>query len=309
MVRDGPSLLRHLTALPGMTAGPLPPAPRDCHLALCVDTLNEGIHFFPATAPRDVGYKAVAVNLSDLAAMGARPRGIAVDLTLPAADEDWLGAFAAGLGELAAAWPMAILAATVGTGPLAVTVAVAGTVPRGRALRRAGARPGDDLYVTGTLGDAALAVAALAGAAEVSDAARAAVLPRLHRPEPRVALGLALAGLASAAIDLSDGLLGDLDHVVAASGAAATVDLDALPLSATLGGLPATTALPYALTGGDDYELCFTAPRDRRAEVKKAAGACGVAVTRIGTIEAGRGIRLEPAERAAGVTGGYRHFP
>ncbi len=279
-----------------------PPAQAD--LAIATDTLVAGVHFDAGTPPRAIGHKALAVNLSDLAAMGAEPAGALLALTLPAADEAWLCAFADGFHALAARHGVALIGGDTCRGPLAITVTVLGWTPRGTGLRRAGARPGDALYASGTLGDAGLALA-------LGEGVTPAIRERLHRPEPRVALGCALRDIASAAIDVSDGLLADLGHVLAASGVGATLDLDALPLSDALRmARDPQAAVHLALTGGDDYELLFSVAEARVGEVTGAAQRSGTPVTRIGTIcaDAGIGYRSAQGLRSPARAGGYQHF-
>lgn len=307
MTEATPSAL--FAAACGVTSRPVALPGPEHWLVLAVDTLNEGVHFFPDVDPVSLGHKALAVNLSDLAAMGARPLAAVVSVATRDGDAAWLEACGDGLRTLAAEWGLAVTAATVDTGPQAITVEVAGTVARDKALRRDGARPGDDIYVSGTLGDAALAVAVLSAAAELSVADLGALTPRLHRPEPRLVLGQALGGLASAAIDLSDGLLGDLGHCLAASATGATLDLATLPLSPVLRALPAHRAMAHALAGGDDYELCFTAPVTARGAIATIARHLAIPITRIGHIEADAGLRLLPPELAAHApAGAYTHF-
>ncbi len=279
------------------------------YLVLCVDAMVEGVHFFPDMAPRDLGYKCLAVNLSDLAAMGARPLAATVQLSRPADDPDWLIEFTRGFHALATAWGMVVTGAEVVEGPLAVTVEVMGSVAPHGALRRDGARPGDLVHVTGTLGDAALAVAVLEGRTTLPPGHMAPLERRLHRPEARLEVGHALAGVASAAIDLSDGLVGDLGHILDASGVGATVDITALPLSSQLRALAGDAALPYAVGGGDDYELCFTVPPARRDAVERLGLDCGVAIACIGTIDAAPGLRLVPVDKVAALPAtAYSHF-
>lgn len=264
-------------------------------LAVSTDMLVESRHFFAGTDPEALGHKALAVNLSDLAAMGARPLGFTLALSLPAADADWLAAFAKGLLSLADAHGIELIGGDTTRGPLNLCITVMGSVPAAMALRRDRAAAGDDVWVSGTLGDARLALDAMLGRRSLpaADLERAAL--RLHRPEPRVALGLALRGIASAAIDVSDGLLGDLGHVLARSGVGAVVDADALPFGASLAQQTAELGREFALNGGDDYELCFTAPTGQRDAVLAASAAAGVAVTRIGRIEREPGLRVQDA--------------
>lgn len=277
-------------------------------LALCVDTLVAGVHFPVDAPPATVGHKALAVNLSDLAAMGARPAWALLALTLPRIEPDWMEQFRAGLHELAAAAGVALVGGDTTRGELVVSITAAGFVGRTTALRRDGARPGDAIYVSGTLGDAALGLRYWQSGRR--DEAPAAI-ERLHLPQPRVALGQALAGLASAAIDVSDGLAADLGHILARSGVGARIEADSLPVSATLRErCSAPEALVFALSGGDDYELCFTVPAEREQQLAALAADTGVAVTRIGTIEVEPGLRLlDPDGRALPLPrGGYDHF-
>ncbi len=275
-------------------------------LVAATDTLVAGTHFEPDTAPAAIGHKALAVNLSDVAAMGAEPRWALLALTVPAAEAAWLEDFAAGLYTLADAHGVAVVGGDTTRGPLAVTVTVLGTVEPGTALRRDGARPGDAVLVTGTLGDAALALA-LRGRGQTPEPA---LLERLQRPQPRLAAGRSLRGVASSAIDVSDGLAADLGHVLEASRVGAVLDLDRLPLSAALRARPPGQAAGLALNGGDDYELCFTVAAAREAEALARLSGAGVPATRIGTIEAGPGLVLQGRAAAAlpAASSGYRHF-
>jgi thiamine-monophosphate kinase len=277
-------------------------------LVLCVDTLVSGVHF-PSDAPADaVGHKALAVNLSDLAAMGARPAWALLSLTLPSIDAGWLAGFKDGFHRLAEQHAVALVGGDTTRGELAVSVTLAGFVAKDRALRRDGARPGDLIYVSGHIGGAA------AGLRHWQAGRRDGVgelIECLHRPQPRIALGGALGGVASAAIDVSDGLAADLGHILERSGVGASLEVARLPLSDCLRRVcsPAE-AMAFALSGGDDYELCFTAPPAAEAELVRRAGELGVAVTRVGAIEAEPGLRVidpngrtVPLERA-----GYDHF-
>jgi thiamine-monophosphate kinase len=278
-------------------------------LAVCVDTLVSGVHF-PPDAPADaIGHKALAVNLSDLAAMGARPAWALLALTLPAADEPWVAAFSRGLRALAARFGVALVGGDTTRGPLTITVTVGGYVEPARALRRAGAHPGDGIYVSGWPGEAACGLPLwLAGRAEQSEAARH-LAGRLHRPEPRVALGRALRGLASAAVDVSDGLCADLGHILEASGVGAAVHATQVPLSEALRAECPHDPLRFALGGGDDYELCFTVPAAREADLAAALAGIDVPVTRIGEIEAAPGLRLYQEGGLMRVSSaGYQHF-
>lgn len=271
-------------------------------LAVTTDTLVAGRHFPLDTTPYDIGWKSLAVNLSDLAAMGAQPRWFTLALTLDQADEVWLAAFARGLGDLAAKHAIALIGGDTTRGPLSITITAMGLVPRDKALRRNAAREGDLVCVTGTLGDAALALK-LGGGAEP------ALRDRLNRPEPRVAEGVRLRGIARAAIDLSDGLAGDLSHIVAASGVGAAIDIARLPRSPAFDHVPLDEASRLALQvqGGDDYELCVClAP----GHLEGARASLDVPLTVIGRVVAEPGLRFVDASGAtiAVPPHGYRHF-
>jgi thiamine-monophosphate kinase len=284
-----------------------------CELVIAIDTLVDGVHFPVGTPPADVGFKALAVNLSDLAAMGATPLAARTSVTLPDDAEDdrrcWLAAFGEGLGVLARRFGIDAADPLTVRGPLCVTVEALGSVPRGMALGRGGAAPGDRILVTGTLGDAGLALAA--EGASMTQAARALLQIRLARPEPRVAAGIALRGLASAAIDVSDGLVADLGHILTASGSGARLMVDDLPLSRVLAEeLPRERAWQLALSSGDDYELCFTAPPDALAEVDQRLQSLDCGATPIGTVTAGAGLQCLRADGSClAPAPGYRHFP
>jgi thiamine-monophosphate kinase len=268
-------------------------------LAVSTDLLLEGRHFLPTVDPRRLGHKALAVNLSDLAACGARPLAFTLALALPGIDEPWLAAFAEGMFALADVHDCELVGGDTTRGALAINITVFGEVPAGQALLRSGARAGDDVWVSGTLGDARLALDALLGTVSLPQAVLEAARLRLETPQPRVALGLALRGIATAAIDVSDGLLGDLVHVLERSGVGATLEaVRVLPLLAAAQALQVETskALELVLAGGDDYELAFTAPAARRAEVEEAARQAGTPVTRIGRIDALRGLRVLDAQ-------------
>lgn len=279
-------------------------------LAISTDMLVAGRHFFADAEPRALGHKALAVNLSDLAAMGAEPRAFTLAVALPAADPAWLGPFSEGLLALADAFHCELIGGDTTRGPLTLSLTVFGDVPATAALRRDAARPGDDLWVSGTVGDARLALGALRKEWTLTPEALAQVQPRMDMPTPRVALGLALRGVARAALDVSDGLLGDLGHILAQSRVGATVEVDRVPRSATLAAQPLACQLQCTLAGGDDYELCFTAPANARDAVLAAGEHAGVAVTRIGCIDAEAGLRLVDAYGApvAFTHGSFDHF-
>jgi thiamine-monophosphate kinase len=290
----------------------LQPAP-GTQLAISSDMLVEGRHFFADVDPATLGHKALAVNLSDLAACGARPLAFTLALSLPQADEAWLAAFARGLFALADAHDCQLIGGDTTRGPLNICITIFGEVPAtesgSRALLRSGARPGDELWVSGTLGDARLALEALQGRRKLPAPLLQAARARLEQPTPRVALGLALRGVASAALDVSDGLLGDLGHILQASGCGACIDTSlTAPLLATQGlALGAEECLRLVLAGGDDYELLFTAPASHAEAVVAAGLASGTPVTRIGRIEAAPGLRLVDASGRP-VTGRYASF-
>lgn len=275
--------------------------PADHELAITTDTLVAGRHFPLSTTAYDIGWKSLAVSLSDLAAMGAEPRAFLLALTLDAADPAWLAEFALGLRALARKHQVALIGGDTTRGPLSINVTALGTIPRGQALRRSGARAGDAVCVTGTLGDAALALLRL-------QAGESPLSVRLNRPEPRVAAGLALRALAHAAIDLSDGLAGDLSHILAASGLGAIIEAQRLPMSEAFERLSAPQQrLALQAQGGDDYELCVCLPPDR---VDAARAALAIPLTVIGSITAKPGLHFVDA---AGATievspHGYRHF-
>lgn len=269
----------------------LAPSP-GMHLAISTDMLVEGRHFFAGADPRQLGHKCLAVNLSDLAAMGATPVAFTLALALPAPDEAWLAPFAQGLLALADLHGCELIGGDTTKGPLTISITVFGAVPHAQALRRSGARPGDDIWVSGTLGDARLALAGLSGELPLDAARLDAAAPRLHAPTPRVALGVALRTIASAAIDVSDGLSGDLGHILKQSGVGAVVDVDALPAGPMLASELPALQRDYCLAGGDDYELCFTAAPAARDAVLEAARSAATPVTRIGAIEAAPGLRL-----------------
>ena len=304
---------RHAVLGVGDDAALLAPTP-GCELAVSADMLVAGRHFFTDANPEALGHKTLAVNLSDLAAMGACPRWALLACALPEADPAWLEAFARGWFALADAHGVDLVGGDTTRGPLNLCVTVVGEVPAGQALRRSGAQPGDEVYVSGCLGDAALAVA---------HHRRRVVLARdelercegaLSRPIPRVALGERLRGLATAAIDLSDGLLGDLGHIAEASRVRATIEIAAVPRSPAIGGRLAgaerALALECLLAGGDDYELCFTAPAGAAAKLKAVSVDVGIALTRIGAIASGSGVVVldEEGNALKAMPRAYDHF-
>lgn len=285
--------------------------PQDAELAASVDTLVAGRHFPEKSHARSIGHRAMAVNLSDLAAMGARPAWAMLALTLPRADPDWLEGFARGLDELARTHGVALVGGDTTAGPLAVTVQIMGHVPRGAALRRAGGREGDVLAVSGTIGDAGAGLALVMGALETHDAAASTeLLRRFEYPTPRVELGMAARGIASAAMDVSDGIAGDLVKLAAASGLKAQVDVDRLPLSRALVSVAGMErARDFALGGGDDYELLFSIPPDRFDTLAAAAAELNLTLTAIGELRRGNGVRWALEGRPyVPAAQGYSHF-
>ena len=276
-------------------------APRaGTQLAVSCDMLVEGRHFLSTVDPRRLGHKALAVNLSDLAACGAAPLACTLALALPRPEAAWLEGFAAGLHALAEAQGCELVGGDTTAGPLNICITVFGEVPVGAALLRSGARAGDALWVShapdGGIGDARLALEAFRGRVTLDGPAFERARRAMEAPQPRVALGLALRGVASAAIDVSDGLLGDLAHLLRRSDVGARVEVDAVPRSTDVAAQPLALQRLCTLAGGDDYELLFTAPADADARVLGAARGAGVAACRIGRIEAEPGLRLVDAE-------------
>jgi thiamine-monophosphate kinase len=285
---------RHAVLGVGDDGALLAPAPGR-QWVVSTDMLVEGRHFLSTVAPERLGHKALAVNLSDLAAMGARPVAFTLALALPRADEAFVAPLAAGLFALADAQGVELVGGDTTAGPLNLCITVFGDVPPGQALLRSGARAGDEVWVSGTLGDARLALEVFRGRVDLPGGAFDAVRRAMELPTPRVPLGLALRGVASSAIDLSDGLVGDLGHVLRRSGVAAVIEVDALPRSAVLAGQPEALQHECLLAGGDDYELLFTAAPALHDAVRAAGRAAGVAVTRCGRIEHGSGLRIVDA--------------
>ncbi len=280
-------------------------------LAVSTDMLVSGRHFRADAPPADVGHKSLAVNLSDLAAMGARPRWATLALALPEADEAWVGAFMDGLLALADANGVDLIGGDTTRGPLTICIQIMGEVATGKALLRSGARPGDDLWVSGVVGDAALALAAEQGVIELEPAHRELAQARLHRPQPRVQLGSALIGAATACIDVSDGLVADVAHVAERSAVAIEIEWERVPLSLPAQALRDSPVVRRAaLSGGDDYELAFTAPVSCRARIDALFARTGVAVTRVGQVVAGAGVAVLDGERRrmALAEHGFDHF-
>ena len=279
-------------------------------LVVTADLLVEGRHFAADTPPAAVGHKALAVNLSDLAAMGAEPAWFTLSLSLPRAERAWLQDFVRGMDALAAEYQVQLVGGDTVRGPRVVAVQALGRVAPDRALRRDGARPGDRIYVTGTLGDAALALWHQQGRIRLGEAHRPWLMARLQVPQPRVRAGLALAGLASSAIDISDGLAADLGHVLAASGCGARIELARLPLSAAFRAQEVPDPWEAVLAHGDDYELCFTVPPERQADLEQVLAAMDCGCTCIGEMEAEPGLRLLQADGTPLILphAGHDHF-
>jgi thiamine-monophosphate kinase len=279
-------------------------------LAISTDMLVEGRHFLSTVAPDRLGHKALAVNLSDLAACGARPLAFTLALALPESNEAFLAEFSRGLYAIADRHGCELIGGDTTRGPLTISITVFGEVPVGMALLRSGARPDEELYVSGSLGDARLALEVFRGNVAVSGEALARVRRAMEEPEPRIALGVALRGVATSAIDVSDGLAGDLGHVLRRSGVGAVVNVDALPHGADLAAQPQARRRQFLLAGGDDYELVFTAPVARRAGVAEAAARSATAVTRIGRIETGAQVRFvdSAGDDVIGRPSSFDHF-
>jgi thiamine-monophosphate kinase len=288
----------------------------DRTLAITTDSLTEGVHFFADVDPASLGHKALAVNLSDLAAAGARPRCFLLALSLPRADPAWLDAFSRGMFDLAGREGCELIGGDTTRspriadrdGPVTICITAIGEVERSTLRGRGGARAGDDLWVSGELGDAALAVADRLGQVRLDPAAASRCRRRLDWPQPRVKLGLALRGLATAAIDVSDGLLGDLGHVLERSGVGARVRVADVPRSAIVRAMQSDVQQRCVLAGGDDYELLFSASPAGREAIAEASGDCCVAITRIGTIAAESGLRLEGGQEIDATLRGFDHF-
>ncbi len=274
-------------------------APAGMQLVMAIDTLVEAVHFPINTKPEDIAYKALAVNLSDLAAMGATPAWMTLALTCPKVDESWLARFSQGLLDLATAADVSLIGGDTTRGSLTVTIQVTGFVKS--ALLRSAAQPGDGIYVTGTLGDAGLGLAAIEKRIRLAPEMQNYAESRLNKPTARIYEGKKLTGIANAAIDISDGLLADLNHILTASKVGASLNVDTLPLSKALQSINRATALDFALTAGDDYELCFTVPANNKLSI---------AATRIGTIEKQLGLRCldKDGQTFTSKISGYQHF-
>ncbi len=280
-------------------------------LAVTTDTLLAGVHFPLDSPARLIAQRALAVNLSDMAAMGATPRWFQLALTIPSANQDWLAEFSAGLNAMACQFNCALVGGDTTRGPLTISITLMGTVPPDKALRRSGAKPGDIIYVSGSLGDGAGGLAVIEGKLSAGSEDATYLEERFWQPQARIAQGLAISTFASAAIDISDGLLADLGHIAKASQVGALLEVDKLPLSQALQrAVGLEQGRTWALTGGDDYELCFTVPADGVAHCQRLIDEGLLVVTPIGRIEEGRGVRCvdEHGQTVAVECSGYKHF-
>lgn len=283
----------------------------DEQLLISVDTLNIGVHFPQQTTAFDIGYKALAVNLSDIAAMGGVPKWFTLAMSLPDANRDWLAAFSEGLSMLATQYELELVGGDTTRGPLSITIQIAGTVPRGQSLQRRGARVDDDIYVTGSLGDAAAALMICQDQLAADNDVRTRLLQRLNQPVPRVKVGNALRGVANACIDVSDGLAADLGHILEASGVGAELIIMQLPRSEAMSqlGVDDTMMQDWQLYGGDDYELCFTAAESQRENILKRGQMSQCPITRIGKIIREPGLfHNDAAQHKPMLIRGYDHF-
>jgi thiamine-monophosphate kinase len=253
-------------------------------IAITSDMLVEGRHFFINANPELLGRKALAVNLSDLAAMGAKPMGFTLSIALPKVDTAWLEAFTKGLFAIANQYSCPLIGGDTTAGPLTISITAFGSIPSGKALRRSGAKVGDDIWISGTVGDARLALAALRHEINLPDSELRQIEHRMHNPTPRVELGIKIREIASAALDISDGLLGDLQHILKQSQVSAEVFVDQLPKSATLQKQKEYIQNQFAASGGDDYEICFTAPIEKRGDIDEISATLNLPLTRIGSI-------------------------
>lgn len=283
----------------------------DEQLLISVDTLNMGVHFPQQTSAFDIGYKALAVNLSDIAAMGGTPKWFTLAMSLPEANRDWLEAFTEGLSSLAQQYQLSLVGGDTTHGPLSITIQIGGTVPIGQSLQRRGARAEDNIYVTGTLGDAAAALMMCQNAISADAKTSERLLQRLNLPVPRVNIGITLRGIATACIDISDGLAADLGHILESSGVGAELKLAALPRSSAMDALlsEASQIQEWQLYGGDDYELCFTAPAIQHERIMTISQQENCPITSIGRITREPGLFCDDdAQHTPVVIRGYDHF-
>ena len=280
------------------------------HIAITTDTLVSGVHFPENTAPRAIGHKAVAVNLSDLSAMGAEPTWLSLALTLPGVDEQWVAEFCAGVFELCEFYNVQLVGGDTTQGPLSITITAQGLIPVGKSIKRSTAKAGDWLYVTGELGDAALALLHIQGKACVDDEFKNDVFKQLDYPKPRVLTGQALRDYATSAIDISDGLIADLGHICSASKVGANINLEALPISSVMNEtVGKDKGIEIALTGGDDYELLFTVSEDNKVGMATTLANIGISVTCIGQLNASEVITTTLDGKLVDIQSkGYEHF-
>src|SRR3990167_6107211 len=285
--------------------------PKDRQLVITTDTLIVGRHFPEDTTPFDIGHKSLAVNLSDLAAMGAQPHWVTMALTLPNADEAWIKSFCDGFFELANRYHVQLIGGDLTQGPLSITIQAMGSVLSQQYLLRKNAKPGDFIYVTGTLGDAGLALKTLQNKMTLNDQDKQSIFLKLNRPEPRIIVGEKINGLAHAAIDISDGFAADLGHILEASKVGAEINIDQLPLSnALLHSVSHEETIALALTSGDDYELCFTVPESNRIKLETVFSSLNCTCTCVGKITADKNLLLHDnnGKKYHGPCAGYEHF-
>jgi thiamine-monophosphate kinase len=285
--------------------------PANSQLVVTTDTLVEGVHFFADMDPRAIGHRAVAVNLSDIAAMGAEPAWISIAVTLPHVEQEWVKAFTAGIFEICEYYNVQVVGGDTTQGPLSITISAKGLIPQGKAITRSGAKSGDWIFVTGTLGDAAVAIDAINQRKNLPLKHQAFIKNRFEYPTPRVAIAQGLRETASSAIDISDGLLSDIGHILTASNVGGVINVDQLPLSdALMGSVDEDKYLVYALTGGDDYELLFTVPEDKRGALDVTMAHYGIKLTCIGQIMGQSGkLELRKDNQPFTFEGkGYEHF-
>lgn len=276
--------------------------PANHELVITTDTLIAGRHFPLATSAFSIGYKSLAVNLSDLAAMGATPAWITLALSMPSQNEAWLKEFSQGLFSLCKQFNVQLIGGDLTKGPLSITIQALGFVPSNQALRRDGAKPGDLIYLTNTLGDAALGLLFAEKKVTIPESFQKIILKKLNEPTPQIEIGEKLRGVATSAIDISDGFVADLQHILKKSHVGASIILDQLPLSKALSCLPYEKALPLALTGGDDYELCFTVPANKTVDLENCT--CIGETTETLTLD----LRYNNGEKYHGPLLGYQHF-
>lgn len=277
--------------------------PENQQIVITTDTLVSNVHFPADTLPYDIGYKSLAVNLSDLAAMGATPAWITMALTLPDINETWLTEFSRGFFTLATEHRAQLIGGDLTRGPLTITIQAHGLIPTGQAIQRNTAKPGDLIYVTNTPGDAAFALAVLQKKIKLTDDDQQTIFTKLNRPIPQIKIGEQLRGIASAAIDISDGLAADLGHILEKSAVGAEINIDLIPLSAALRHLEKDKALHFALSGGDDYELCFTVPVDKKNRVPKNCTCIGT-ITNTNKLD----LRFSNGTKYDLDQTGYQHF-